>query len=204
MALLLGLYGFNARTACDGFQALTEIQSDCLDVVLLDISLPKMDGYETARRIRQQQNGNGKRPLLVAISGYGSEQDRQRSHEAGIDMHFVKPVDPPELEKLLRRFQKIVAPAAAERRLPAHQRPDRSFPHLKYLSDRALLKEFLRTARETQTRAAAIRTQRLASSNREERLQRHGEWCRQLALFLDESRKVQQVITSHQKWGLAP
>ncbi len=60
-------------------------------VALIDIGLPQMDGYEVARRIRADMRG--KRPLLVAITGYGLPEDRNRSREAGFDPHLVKPVD---------------------------------------------------------------------------------------------------------------
>jgi len=69
------------------------------DVVLLDLGLPKLDGYEACRRIRTQPRG--KSALLIAVPGWGQEEDRQRSHEAGFDHHQVKPVDPHASMKLL-------------------------------------------------------------------------------------------------------
>jgi two-component system CheB/CheR fusion protein len=77
------------------------------DVVLLDIGLPKMDGWEVAKQIREQCSW--KRPLLVAITGYGMDADRVRSDQAGIDLHLVKPVDPEQLKNLLSRFQSIIS-----------------------------------------------------------------------------------------------
>jgi CheY-like chemotaxis protein len=74
-----------------------------------------MDGYEVARRL--QERATKKKPLLIAITGCGREQDRRRSAEAGIDLHLVKPVDPEAAQRLLRRFQSIIAksePAAAD------------------------------------------------------------------------------------------
>jgi CheY-like chemotaxis protein len=62
------------------------------DLILLDIGLPKINGYEACRRIRKQQ-GN-KRVLLVALTGWGHEDDKRRSQEAGFDLHLVKPADP--------------------------------------------------------------------------------------------------------------
>jgi CheY-like chemotaxis protein len=73
------------------------------DVVLLDIGLPGMDGWELARLIRTLPGL--RRPLLVAITSYGQEADRERSRQAGIHVHFLKPVDPVELAQLLQRFQ---------------------------------------------------------------------------------------------------
>jgi CheY-like chemotaxis protein len=68
-------------------------------VILLDIGLPKLNGYEAARRIREQQRRKGL--TLVAVTGWGQEEDRRRSEEAGFDAHMVKPVDFATLTKLL-------------------------------------------------------------------------------------------------------
>jgi two-component system, sensor histidine kinase len=68
-------------------------------VVLLDIVLPDIDGYDVARQLRRKL---GKRIRLLALSGYGEPQDRARSREAGFDVHVVKPIDPSDLERLLR------------------------------------------------------------------------------------------------------
>jgi CheY-like chemotaxis protein len=75
-------------------------------VLLLDIALPDMEGYEVARRVKARNAR--KTPLLVAITGYGGDADRQQSAAAGIDLHWVKPVDPQVLQGLLKRFQRIV------------------------------------------------------------------------------------------------
>jgi two-component system CheB/CheR fusion protein len=61
-----------------------------------------MDGWQVAQQIREQ--GDGKGPIIIAVSGYGMEADRLRSQEAGIDLHLVKPVDPSQLESLLKRL----------------------------------------------------------------------------------------------------
>ena len=65
----------------------------------MDIGMPKMNGYEAAHRIRQEPWG--KHPFLVALTGWGAEEDRRRTQEAGFNRHLVKPVDPEEIEKLL-------------------------------------------------------------------------------------------------------
>jgi CheY-like chemotaxis protein len=69
------------------------------DVVLLDIGLPRLNGYEACRRIRSQPWGT--HMVLIAVTGWGQEEDRRRSHEAGFDHHMVKPVDPQALMRLL-------------------------------------------------------------------------------------------------------
>jgi CheY-like chemotaxis protein len=69
------------------------------DVVLLDIGLPKLNGYEAARHIREQPWD--KQPVLIAVTGWGQDEDRRRSHDAGFDYHMVKPVDPNALMRLL-------------------------------------------------------------------------------------------------------
>ena len=73
------------------------------DVVLLDIGLPKLNGYEACRRIRDQANGQS--PVIVALTGWGQEEDRQKSRDAGFNGHLVKPVDLAVLMKLLAELQ---------------------------------------------------------------------------------------------------
>jgi signal transduction histidine kinase/DNA-binding response OmpR family regulator len=97
--MLLRQIGLDVRLAHDGPAALAVAGAFKPHVVLLDIGLPGMDGYEVARRLRQQF-GSGT-PLLVALSGYGQEEDRQRSHEAGFDHHLVKPATLIELTAIL-------------------------------------------------------------------------------------------------------
>lgn len=99
LALLLGLQGHRVRVAHDAEDALLQVQSQMPEVALLDIGLPRMDGYELCRAIRLRPDGAAVR--IVAISGWGQEQDRQRSREAGFDEHLVKPVAPEALEGLL-------------------------------------------------------------------------------------------------------
>jgi PAS domain S-box-containing protein len=99
MALLLKVDGHDVRTAPDGPTALAAAQAFRPEVVILDIGLPGMDGYEVARRLRQQ--GDLQKAMLVALTGYGQEEDRRRSQEAGFDAHLVKPADPAALQGLL-------------------------------------------------------------------------------------------------------
>ncbi len=98
LAVLLRSAGHEVRTAYDGPSALAAARDLRPEVVLLDLGLPGMDGCEVARRLRQLEGLQG--ALLVALTGYGSEEDRRRSKEAGFDRHLVKPVDPAELREL--------------------------------------------------------------------------------------------------------
>jgi CheY-like chemotaxis protein len=106
-AMLLRLYGCDVQVSADGPSALLAVEANPPDVVLLDLAMPKTDGWHLAQQIRLLRLG--KRPLLIAVSGYGDKESRLQSYKAGIDLHLVKPVDPAELENLLKRFRKIIA-----------------------------------------------------------------------------------------------
>jgi signal transduction histidine kinase/CheY-like chemotaxis protein len=99
LAMLLKLQGHDARVAYSGIGALEMTKTYTPDVVLLDIGMPGMDGYEVARRMRQQVGLEG--VVLAALTGWGQQEDRRRSKEAGFDHHLVKPVDVAELNRLL-------------------------------------------------------------------------------------------------------
>ena len=101
LAVLLGLMGHETRTAHDGLEAMAVADQFKPDVALLDIGMPKLNGYETARRMRQETWG--RQMLLVALTGWGQETDRALSDDAGFDSHLVKPVDIAEIERLLAR-----------------------------------------------------------------------------------------------------
>jgi CheY-like chemotaxis protein len=105
-AMLLRLYGHEVEVAADGPSAMQAARATQPDVVLLDLGLPKMDGWQVAQQIRQLNTG--KRPLLIAVSGYGHEEARRRSQDAGIDLHLIKPVDPEELEDILRHHANLL------------------------------------------------------------------------------------------------
>jgi two-component system, chemotaxis family, CheB/CheR fusion protein len=98
--LLLKRAGHETHTAHDGLAAVEAATSLDPDVILLDIGLPVLNGYEAARRIREQQSQK-RRPLLVALTGWGQDEDRRRSREAGFDAHVVKPVNDTVLNRLL-------------------------------------------------------------------------------------------------------
>jgi CheY-like chemotaxis protein len=103
MAILLSLDGHEVRVAFDGPTALAAAAEFSPQAVLLDIGLPGMDGYEVARRLRERTENRN--ILLVAITGYGQDEDRIRSKEAGFDHHLVKPVDPDILSRVLEALQ---------------------------------------------------------------------------------------------------
>jgi PAS domain S-box-containing protein len=103
MALLLSIEGYETRMAHDGQAALRAAEEFAPDAILLDIGLPVMDGYEVARRLRERPEMPPL--LLVALTGYGQERDRQLSREAGFDYHLVKPVEPEKLSSLLAELQ---------------------------------------------------------------------------------------------------
>jgi CheY-like chemotaxis protein len=97
---LLQFAGHETFAAHDGSAAVEMAATLDPDVILLDIGLPILNGYEAARQIREQR-GQQRRPLLVAVTGWGQDEDRRRSEEAGFDAHLVKPVDDAVLGRLL-------------------------------------------------------------------------------------------------------
>lgn len=103
LAMMLSIMGHDTRTAHDGESAVATAESFLPDVVLLDIGLPKLNGYEVAQRIREKPWG--KSMFLIAVTGWGQEEDRQRSSEVGLNVHMVKPVEPAALERLLSELR---------------------------------------------------------------------------------------------------
>jgi CheY-like chemotaxis protein len=99
LAELLETLGYEVRYALDGPSALELVRDYYPDIALLDLGLPVMDGYELARRLREQPALAEIR--LIAATGYGQESDRARSSQAGFDLHFVKPLDLKQLLKAL-------------------------------------------------------------------------------------------------------
>jgi CheY-like chemotaxis protein len=95
LALVLAISGYDARATYDGFTAVACVQQEPPDIVILDIRMPGMDGYETARRIRQLRLPVP--PRLIALTANSSDADRQRSGQEGFELHLVKPVDPEQL-----------------------------------------------------------------------------------------------------------
>jgi CheY-like chemotaxis protein len=109
LAALLRQAGHEVEVATDGPAAVSAAENQHPDVVLLDIDLPGLCGWEVAKTLRALPAD--KRPLLVALTGYGDDEDHRRSREASIDLHLTKPVDPDRLQQLLGRFRSFVAPA---------------------------------------------------------------------------------------------
>jgi PAS domain S-box-containing protein len=110
IAMLLNMEGHQTRSVNTARAALLAVPDFKPEVVLLDIGLPEMDGYEVARRLREQ-NGAGaatRRMRLVAVTGYGQPADRRRAQAAGFDEHMVKPVEPTALQDFLRVVQSDV------------------------------------------------------------------------------------------------
>jgi two-component system, chemotaxis family, CheB/CheR fusion protein len=108
LAELLRLEHHQVQVAPDGPTALNLAQATPPDVALVDISLPGMDGHEVARQLRGL--ATDKRPLLIAMTGHAQDEYRQRSEEAGLDLHLVKPLRIEDLRRLLRRFWDIIRP----------------------------------------------------------------------------------------------
>ena len=98
MRLMLEVKGHDVRVAVDGVQAVALAQTFNPQIVFLDIGMPRMDGYEAARRIRELL---GNRTLLVALTGWGQDEDKRRSREAGFDHHLTKPPEPDLLDQLI-------------------------------------------------------------------------------------------------------
>ena len=99
LAALLEAWDHEVRTCYDGTSALAIVANFRPDVVLLDIGLPRMNGYEVAAQLRKADGGRS--AILVAFTGYGQDEDRRRARDAGFDYHLVKPLEPAALEKIL-------------------------------------------------------------------------------------------------------
>ena len=103
LARLLRLMGSEVRTAHDGLEGVEAAAAYRPDLILLDIGMPRLNGYDACRRIREQPWGKGIR--IVAVTGWGQDEDKRHSQEAGFDRHLVKPVRPVVLEKLLAELR---------------------------------------------------------------------------------------------------
>jgi CheY-like chemotaxis protein len=100
LQLLLKKYGFEVAVAHTGRAGVALAHTFRPQVVLCDLGLPEMDGFDVARTLRQDPSTVAAR--LIAISGFGQEEDRRRAYEAGFNLHLTKPVDPEELEQVLQ------------------------------------------------------------------------------------------------------
>jgi PAS domain S-box-containing protein len=104
LSLVVKMLGNEIRVAGDGLLAIRAAEEFMPDVVLMDIGMPQMNGYEAARHIRGQLWG--KEMVLVALTGWGQDEDKQRAIEAGFNYHLVKPAEPAELQQLLAQLHK--------------------------------------------------------------------------------------------------
>ena len=102
---LLQAWGHDARIAEDGAAALKMADRFQPDVVILDLAMPGMDGYEVAKRLRQIDL---EKPIIIAHSGYCTEDDVQRSLDAGCNYHIPKPVEPDEIKQLLETYEQVL------------------------------------------------------------------------------------------------
>jgi len=99
LARMLRLMAQEVRTAHDGLKGVQEAEAFRPDLILLDIGMLRLNGYDACRRIREQPRGRD--VTIVAVTGWGQEEDRRRSKEAGFDHHILKPAEPADIEKLL-------------------------------------------------------------------------------------------------------
>ena len=98
MRVMLCFGGHDVKVASDGVQAVAIAEALRPDVAFIDIGMPRMDGYEAARRIRRAL---GDRVMLVALTGWGQEDDKARAREAGFDHHLTKPAEPEMMERMI-------------------------------------------------------------------------------------------------------
>jgi CheY-like chemotaxis protein len=100
-AAYLRLEGHEVKTVSDGNEALSSVRVFAPHVIVLDIGLPGLDGYAVARQLRER--GDTSHALLIAMTGYGQKDDKQRATEAGFDYHFVKPTDPRQIQAAIEQ-----------------------------------------------------------------------------------------------------
>ena len=101
--IMLTMMGHTVESAHDGIEAVEKAAGFHPDVIILDIGMPGLNGYDAARRIRETDTG--KKAVLIAITGWGDAKDKRQSDEAGFNHHLVKPVDPLALAELLNSLQ---------------------------------------------------------------------------------------------------
>jgi two-component system CheB/CheR fusion protein len=106
MAIMLGMFGHEVEIALDGRNALASARRTEPDVVVLDLGLPDMDGWEVAEALGK--HATQKKPFIIVVSAHGGPEHVRRSREVGVDLHLVKPIDPQYLEGVLKRFQQVI------------------------------------------------------------------------------------------------
>jgi CheY-like chemotaxis protein len=112
LALLFRCWGHEVRVAYNGPEAIADAAVHRPDVVVLDIGMPGMTGYQVARRLREQPVS--RQAFLVAVTGFGQDDDRRRAREAGFDCHLTKPVDPETLRELVANPAAFGEPVSTE------------------------------------------------------------------------------------------
>jgi CheY-like chemotaxis protein len=100
LGMLLEMMGHEVCIVHDGVEAIEKATTFGPDIILLDLGMPQLNGYEACARIREQPSNKG--TLIVALTGWTQDDKKQRSQQAGFDFHLIKPVELPALEKLLR------------------------------------------------------------------------------------------------------
>ena len=100
---MLEIMGNETLTASDGLEAVAAAEAFGPDVILMDIGMPRLNGYEACRRIRERPWGRS--VVIVAQTGWGQDDDRRKSREAGFTLHMVKPIDPAALQKMLAEWK---------------------------------------------------------------------------------------------------
>lgn len=100
LAMYFEMQGFAVATANDGDEAIASTREWKPDLILMDIGMPRMDGKEAARQIRQLPGGD--QIFMVALTGWGQEKDREETAAAGFDLHIVKPVEPSKLKEIIK------------------------------------------------------------------------------------------------------
>ena len=101
LAMVLEMSGYQVLVAYTGAEALQLARQSQPSVVILDIGMPDITGYEVARGIRRESWGSN---ILIAVTGWGQQEDKERARAAGFDHHLTKPVDPDEMENVLQAF----------------------------------------------------------------------------------------------------
>jgi CheY-like chemotaxis protein len=103
LSMLIGLMGHDVRVAFDGIEAVAIAEEFRPHLAFLDIGMPRLNGYDVARRIREQEWSRNM--ILAALTGWGQDEDRRTSKQAGFNLHLVKPIDPSAIQKLLTGIQ---------------------------------------------------------------------------------------------------
>ena len=102
--MLLRFMGNDIRTANDGFEAVNQAEAFRPEIILMDVGMPRLDGLKATEIIREKEWGKGM--IIIALTGWGQEGDKERSREAGCSGHLVKPVSIPDLQRLLMELEK--------------------------------------------------------------------------------------------------